>query len=81
MHTKNLRRAITILIACLTLGLAPFTPEPHIWMDLKWVWNGAVGMKFMNWFDLLLHGTPWVWLGVHLIIWYRKSQNLKRKKS
>lgn len=51
-----------VLIACLTLGLAPFTPEPHIIADLRWVLGGAVGMKPINWFDLLLHGWPWVLL-------------------
>ena len=24
-----------IVLACLTLGLAPFFPEPHIWEKLK----------------------------------------------
>ncbi|MFT5867402.1 MAG: hypothetical protein ACI82I_003162, partial [Gammaproteobacteria bacterium] len=24
-----------LLLACLTLGLAPFFPEPHIWEKLK----------------------------------------------
>jgi len=49
-----------ILLLCLTLGLAPYFPEPHLWGKLKWVAGGAVGMKFMDWFDLLLHGTPFV---------------------
>ncbi|MCG8573932.1 MAG: hypothetical protein MI810_03515 [Flavobacteriales bacterium] len=48
--------------ACLTLGLAPFTPEPHVWGKLKWVMGGAVGMKFMDWFDLVMHGTPFILL-------------------
>lgn len=45
-----------------TLGLAPFTPEPHIVGKLRWVAGGAVGMGAMDWFDLLLHGTPFVYL-------------------
>ena len=49
-----------ILILCLTLGLAPFYPEPHIWGKLKWLAGGAVGMKAMDWFDLFLHGAPWI---------------------
>jgi hypothetical protein len=24
-------------MACVTLGLAPFFPEPHIWGKLKWI--------------------------------------------
>jgi len=51
-----------ILIACLTLGLAPFFPEPHIWGKLKWIWGGAMGMKVMDWFDTFLHGVPWLLL-------------------
>jgi hypothetical protein len=51
-----------VLIACLTLGLAPFVPEPHIWGKLRWVAGGAVGMKPMDWFDLVYHGLPFVLL-------------------
>lgn len=54
--------SITWLLLSLTLGLAPFFPEPHIWGKLRWVAGGAVGMQPMDWFDLLLHGTPWVLL-------------------
>lgn len=53
-----------LLIAALTLGLAPFAPEPHIWANLKWIAGGAVGMEAMNWFDTLMHGTPWLLLMV-----------------
>ena len=51
-----------IIIACLTLGLAPFFPEPHIVGKIKWIAGGAVGMKPMDWFDLVLHGFPFVLL-------------------
>jgi hypothetical protein len=51
-----------ILILCLTLGLAPFFPEPHIWGKLKWIAGGANGMQFQDWFDVLLHGFPWILL-------------------
>jgi hypothetical protein len=57
-----------LLIACLTLGLAPFYPEPHIVGKIRWVAGGAQGMQFMDWFDLLLHGWPWVFLGRYLIL-------------
>ena len=56
------------LIASLTLGLAPFTPEPHLWGKLKWVAGGAVGMQPMDYFDLALHGTPWLVLIILLIL-------------
>ena len=51
-----------VIMFCLTLGLAPFFPEPHIWGKLRWVWGGAVGMQPMDWFDTLFHGLPWLLL-------------------
>lgn len=50
------------LFASLTLGLAPFLPEPHIVGKLRWIAGGASGMGPMDWFDVVLHGAPWVWL-------------------
>jgi uncharacterized membrane protein len=52
----------TILFACLTLGLAPFFPEPHIWGKLRWIAGGGVGMQPLDWFDALFHGFPWLLL-------------------
>jgi hypothetical protein len=51
-----------VILACLTLGLAPFSPEPHIWGKLKWLIGGAKGMQLMDWFDLLMHGMPFIFL-------------------
>lgn len=51
-----------VTIFCLTLGLAPFFPEPHIWGKIKWIAGGAVGMKMLDWLDFLYHGLPWVLL-------------------
>jgi hypothetical protein len=50
------------LIASLTLGLAPFVPEPHVLGKLRWVAGGGEGMAMMDWGDLLMHGAPWLWL-------------------
>jgi hypothetical protein len=54
------------LIASLTLGLAPFNP-PHILGKIQWVlgvnvFSAENGMQGENWFDVLLHGLPWVLL-------------------
>jgi len=57
----------TVILICLTLGLAPFFPEPHIFGKVKWILGGAEGMKPMDWFDVALHGFPYVLL-VRLII-------------
>lgn len=65
----NLKLAILLV---LTLGLAPYTPEPHIWGKIKWVMGGANGMQIMDYFDLVLHGTPWVYLIFELIKYFRK---------
>ena len=51
-----------VLMACLTLGLAPFFPEPHLLGKLRWVAGGAIGMKPLDWFDLVWHGLPWLLL-------------------
>ena len=49
-----------LVIACLTLGLAPFSP-PHIWEKLQMLSKGQL-VRPIDWFDLVLHGTPWVLL-------------------
>jgi hypothetical protein len=60
------------LIASLTLGLAPFNP-PHIWGKIKWILGGNIfdttnGMKLADWFDVLLHGLPWLLLLVSMLL-------------
>lgn len=62
----------TAILASLTLGLAPFTPEPHIWGKVKWIAGGAVGMQPMDWFDALMHGAPFIWLIVLLVALLKK---------
>lgn len=56
-----------VLLLCLTLGLAPFLPEPHVLGKLKWIMGGAEGMQLMDWFDVLLHGFPFLLL-IRLLI-------------
>ena len=63
------------ILATLTLGLAPFG-EPHLFGKIKWVLGGAKGMKGMDWFDLFLHGTPWVYLII--VIFYSLFQVVKK---
>ena len=31
-----------LVIAAIALGLAPFTPEPHLWQKLKMLANGTL---------------------------------------
>lgn len=56
------------LLASLTLGLAPFVPEPHILGKLRWIAGGAEGMQLLDWLDLLMHGAPWAWLISLLVV-------------
>ncbi|MAY82622.1 MAG: hypothetical protein CMP59_00670 [Flavobacteriales bacterium] len=56
------QKLLYAVILCLTLGLAPFSPEPHIVGKIKWLMGGANGMGAIDWFDLFLHGIPWLFL-------------------
>lgn len=47
------------IIGALTLGLAPFFPEPHIWEKLKMLTRGTL-VKPLDIFDFLMHLTPWL---------------------
>jgi hypothetical protein len=49
-----------VIIACLTLGLAPYTP-PHLWEKLNMLIKGQL-TRPIDWFDLFLHSTPWILL-------------------
>ena len=57
---------ITLIIISMLLGLAPFAPEPHVWGKLKMLFDGSLA-KPVDIFDLFMHGTPWVLLGLKTI--------------
>ncbi|WP_339626486.1 hypothetical protein [uncultured Winogradskyella sp.] len=73
-----------IILLCLTLGLAPFFPEPHILGKLKWLAGGANGMVLKDYFDVLLHGVPFVLLLrlilLRLILLKISNKTSKQKK-
>ncbi|OZB17415.1 MAG: RND transporter [Rhodobacterales bacterium 34-62-10] len=48
-----------VVLLCLTLGLAPFVPEPHIWEKLKMLVAGELHRP-VDLFDLLYHSLPWL---------------------
>ncbi|WP_412049713.1 hypothetical protein ACK6D9_19065 [Hoeflea sp. Naph1] len=56
-----------VIIACLTLGLAPFFPEPHIWEKLKMLMAGTL-IKPIDIFDLLMHAAPFLLAAVKLVV-------------
>ena len=55
-----------LVIIALTLGLAPFSPQPHVVEKLGMLFSGELS-KPIDIFDLLLHGTPWVLLAIKLV--------------
>ncbi|WP_084862287.1 RND transporter [Salibaculum halophilum] len=55
-----------ILLACATLGLAPFVPEPHIWEKLKMLVAGEL-TKPLDILDFLMHGAPFLVLAAKVV--------------
>jgi hypothetical protein len=60
----------TLIILCLTIGLAPFAP-PHIYEKLTMLFAGEL-KKMIDWFDLFMHGTPWVLLLLKTLVHFSK---------
>lgn len=56
-----------VIIACLTLGLAPFVPEPHIWEKLKMLAAGTL-VKPIDIFDFLMHAAPFLVAALKLAV-------------
>jgi hypothetical protein len=46
-----------LVIACLTLGLAPYNP-PHFVEKLQLLVKGRL-VRPIDWFDFFMHGIPW----------------------
>ena len=65
-----------LIVACATIGLAPLFPEPHVWEKLRMLVQGNL-TRAIDWFDLLMHRTPWVF--VMLKIWEAFSRRADDK--
>ena len=63
-----------LIVGCLTLGLAPFFPEPHIVEKLRMLFSGTLH-KPIDIFDLLMHAAPFILLGVKLVMDYFPGMN------
>ena len=50
-----------VLIACASLGLAPFVPVPHVVEKVGMLLRGQL-VRPIDWFDLVMHGAPWALL-------------------
>ena len=48
-----------VIAFVLTIGLAPFVPEPHVIEKLKMLSAGNL-VRPIDIFDLLMHSSPWV---------------------
>jgi hypothetical protein len=57
---------VVLIIAALTLGLAPFVPEPHLWEKLKMLAAGTLSRP-LDIFDMLWHAAPWLLLAAKLV--------------
>jgi len=62
------------LILCVTIGLTPYYPIPHSYEKLKWLFEGGNGMQLLDYFDLIFHNLPWLYLIIATIYWYKKRQ-------
>ena len=59
-----------VILLVLTLGLAPFRP-PHIFEKLQMLVRGTL-VRPVDWFDLALHGVPWVLLILKAVVSVRR---------
>lgn len=55
-----------LILAALTLGLAPFFPEPHITEKIRMLASGNL-TKPIDIFDFLMHAAPFALLAAKLI--------------
>jgi len=55
---------MAVLLA-LTLGLAPFMPEPHLFEKVRMLVQGTL-VKPVDIFDLFFHLAPWLLLAAKL---------------
>ncbi len=60
------------IVLCLSLGLAPFLPEPHLVQKVRWLLSGEL-TRLIDIFDLILHGMPWVLLLMKLALILKTS--------
>ena len=63
-----------LLVLCLTLGLAPFVPEPHVWEKTKMLLTGTL-TNSVDIFDFVMHGLPFVLLLLKLILSLREKHS------
>lgn len=65
----------SLLMIALLLGLAPFSPEPHLVEKLRMLFHGELS-RGIDIFDLFLHGSPLVLVVLKLV-----REGLKKGKT
>ena len=58
-----------LVLLALTLGLAPFFPEPHLFEKVRMLFQGQL-VKPVDIFDFFMHLTPWLLLVLKLARMY-----------
>jgi len=64
----------TLLLVCLTLGLAPFNP-PHFYEKTVMLFSGNL-VKVIDIFDFFFHGTPWFLLTIKSVIIIKEKRKI-----
>jgi hypothetical protein len=72
MHWIDRIPLSSLLLIAVFLGLAPFSPEPHLWEKLKMLAAGTLSRP-IDIFDLVMHGSPLILVGIKLYRMKRKS--------
>ena len=52
---------LAVIVLCVLLGGAPFTPEPHLVEKLRMLMQGTL-VRPIDIFDLVMHGAPFLQL-------------------
>ena len=67
---------IIVLAIAIPLAVAPVLPEPHLWLDLRMLFNGSLILP-SDMIDLALHGAPLVLIILRL--WPRRRPAVKTR--
>ncbi len=70
MHLLDRISMPMLLLIALALGLAPFSPQPHLWEKLNMLMDGTLSRP-IDIFDLLMHATPAILLVLKLVRMYK----------
>ncbi|MGK7391926.1 MAG: hypothetical protein ACNS60_16365 [Candidatus Cyclobacteriaceae bacterium M2_1C_046] len=82
LKEKKYNQLVIPVLLVLTLGLAPFNPEPHLFGKIRWIFGGGEGMATLDYLDLLMHSFPWllfVFTLIKILIPAKPSNNANRK--